>query len=212
LPNAIQVGLACIVDRPECAFVYGRHRLISEDGRPIWPEPDYPVEDDAGLAFLRGAPIAIHEVLFRRECLLAVNGFDETLQRCEDYDLQLRIVQTYPVAYHGTLVAEYRRHGKNMSNANIEQFKTVRWLINRYKAQNAMDAVTRAALRETLTRKRNHYASQMFVAARTRWQMHHKYAVFVSDLIRIARWSPYVVVRALLGFVGRRFRRWVRRT
>ena len=30
-------------------------------------------------------------VLYRRDCLLAVNGFDETLRRLEDHDIYLRI-------------------------------------------------------------------------------------------------------------------------
>jgi glycosyltransferase involved in cell wall biosynthesis len=211
LPIALQAGLACFADRPDCAFVYGRHRLISEDGHTILPEPDYSIEEDAGLlAFLRGIPIVIHDVLYKRDCLLALNGFDETLQRCEDYDLHLRIVQKYSIVSHATLVAEYRRHDKNMSDAHVEQLRTVLRIISRYKACIATDAVTRAALKEGLARKRNFYVHQMFTAAVTRWQMHRKYGVLVSDLIRAAQWSPYVVMGRLLGSVGRHFwRGWV---
>src|SRR5258708_17358462 len=40
LPIALHAGLASIAERPECAFLHGRHRLISEAGRPIRPHPD----------------------------------------------------------------------------------------------------------------------------------------------------------------------------
>src|SRR6202042_2678062 len=34
LPNALEKGLGLAAARPECAFVYGGHRWISEDGTP----------------------------------------------------------------------------------------------------------------------------------------------------------------------------------
>ena len=39
LPIALKTGLTCITEKPDCAFVHGAHRLISEDGRPIGPDP-----------------------------------------------------------------------------------------------------------------------------------------------------------------------------
>jgi SAM-dependent methyltransferase len=54
-------------------------------------------------------------VLYDRERLAACGGFNESLRRCEDYDLYLRLSLKYPVACHPTLAADYRWHGANMS-------------------------------------------------------------------------------------------------
>src|ERR1700722_10743616 len=34
LPNALETGLGWAAAKPECAFVYGAHRWIAEDGEP----------------------------------------------------------------------------------------------------------------------------------------------------------------------------------
>jgi glycosyltransferase involved in cell wall biosynthesis len=78
LSTALETGLTCMAAHPDCAFVYGGHRLISEDGRPLW-DSVRPIVGDTYLAFLRlnlaGPPMT---ALFRRDCLSAVDGFDES--------------------------------------------------------------------------------------------------------------------------------------
>ena len=150
----------------------------------LGPTQSQTIENDARIAFLRGNPIAIHDVLFRRDYLLEMNGFDETLRRCEDFDLLLRIVQKYPIASHGTIVGEYRRHYQNMSSVYAEQLKTVLRLLSRHEANLATDDVTRSALQECRVRKRNLYASQMLSAAVARWRAHGNYVALLRDLLR----------------------------
>jgi hypothetical protein len=88
LPIAIEAGLASIAARSDCAFVYGGHRSISEHGEASGPDYVTLIEGDAHLGMLRGNQIAMHAaVLYRCDCLLETNGFDETLAVCEDYDL-----------------------------------------------------------------------------------------------------------------------------
>jgi glycosyltransferase involved in cell wall biosynthesis len=207
LPVAIEAGLTCIANRPDCAFVYGGYRRISEDGRPITADIFNPIEGDAHLALLRrnliGPPIT---VLFRRDCLLAVNGFDETLRRCEDYDIYLRITGRYQIASHQEIVFDYRRHGENMSNNHVEQLKTTLLVLNRHEARIATNPLARAALREGRAHIRKYSASQMLDAASARWRARHEFNLVARDLIQAARWSPYFTMRRLLGFVGRRAR------
>jgi hypothetical protein len=71
---------------------------------------------DAFASFLKGNCIGMHAtVLYDRKRIAACGGFNETLRRCEDYDLYLRLSLKHPVASHPTLVADYRWHGANMS-------------------------------------------------------------------------------------------------
>lgn len=204
LPIAIQAGLACIADQPDCAFVYGRHRLISEDGRSIDPDRNDPIEGDARLAFLAGDPIAIHAALFRRDCLLAVNGFDETLRMCEDYDLCLRLAHKYQIARHPTIVAEYRRHDLNATNDYAGMLKARLRLIDLYEARITTDTLGRRALRDCRIRKHRYYVGKMLHAASVRWRARHNIGILVKDSIQIVRLSPHLFMRVLPGFIGRR--------
>ena len=51
-------------------------------------------------------------VVVRREVLLAIGGFDESLNTCEDFDLWLKIAATSPTAIRAIpeRLADYRRH------------------------------------------------------------------------------------------------------
>jgi glycosyltransferase involved in cell wall biosynthesis/SAM-dependent methyltransferase len=202
LPNAIEASLAAIEAHPECAFVYGGYRLVSKDGRPITSGRSDPI-DDARLAFLRGDPIAIHTVLFRRDRLLTLNGFDENLRRCEDYDLHLRVIQKYPIARHSTLVAEYRRHDENMSSLHSEQLKTVLRLLDRYQSSFDGDELASKALREGRARKQKFYVAEMLQSALARWHAGYGTGALALDLSKIARLSPYFFMRSLVSLVGR---------
>ncbi len=53
--------------------------------------------------------------MYQRIMLEYVGGFDTSVSPSADYDLYLRIARDYPVYCHGEVVAEYRRHGANMT-------------------------------------------------------------------------------------------------
>jgi hypothetical protein len=56
-----------------------------------------------------------------------------TLRRCEDYDTYLRMSRDHPVANHRQTVAEYRRHGTNMSSNSLEMLRWVQRVLKRYR-------------------------------------------------------------------------------
>jgi glycosyltransferase involved in cell wall biosynthesis len=208
LPTALQAGLACIFSHPECAFVYGGHRRIAEDGNAFGTHFMIPLQGDPYLGLLRGNLVgAIMTVLFRRDCLLALNGFDETLRRCEDHDLYLRVAQRYPIASHHTIIAEYRKHGQAMSNDYVEMLEVELELLDR---RETPDPLVRAAIRDGRAQIRSFYVSRMLDAAVVRWRARHDTRILVRDLIQAARWSPLLAVRTLLGGLGRRVKRMLR--
>jgi glycosyltransferase involved in cell wall biosynthesis len=116
LPNALEVGLKQLKEHPECAFVSGRWKTIAADGSPLPTPPQPRVEKDHYEALLRvcyiSAPAA---VMYQRIMLEFVGGFDTSVSSSADYDLYLHITREYPVYHHGVVVAEYRRHGANMT-------------------------------------------------------------------------------------------------
>jgi glycosyltransferase involved in cell wall biosynthesis len=133
---AIEAGLECFLAHPDAGLVYGGYRefdaactMSDSIVRDIGPDPY--------LAFLRGNVIGMNgTVLFDRKRLLDVGGFDVTLRRCEDYDVYLRMSRIHPVANHHGIVAEYRRHGNNMSYKSLEMLHWVQRVLERYRPPN----------------------------------------------------------------------------
>jgi glycosyltransferase involved in cell wall biosynthesis len=115
LPNALEVGLRHLKERPECAFVAGRYRYIAFDGSPL-PTPPTPVGEDHHEALLCTRCISTPAaVMYQRLMLEFVGGFDTSASPSADYDLYLRVARKYPVHQHDEVVAENRRHGANMT-------------------------------------------------------------------------------------------------
>ena len=135
-PNAIESGLACFARQPEAAMVYGGHRRIQADGKPLSVDLFQAVGEDPYADLLTGNRIGMHAtVLYRRDVLLALGGFDEELRRCEDYDLYLRLALSYPIASHPEIIAEYRWHGGNVSKDRGEMLRAVLAVLDRHRGK-----------------------------------------------------------------------------
>jgi glycosyltransferase involved in cell wall biosynthesis len=133
-PNAIATGLACFSRSPEAAMVYGGHRRIRSDGNSIGSDRFETVDEDAYASLLTGNRVGMHAaVLYRRDALLALGGFDESLRKCEDYDVYLRLAQHYPIGAHPDIIAEYRWHGANMSADPEQMLRSVLAVHDRYR-------------------------------------------------------------------------------
>jgi glycosyltransferase involved in cell wall biosynthesis len=116
LPCALAAGLDCFRKYPSCGFVVGRYRKIAADGSPI-SGPNRPSgSHDFYSALLRGNVIGMHAtVLYRRDVLELIGGFERRRKGGEDYDIALRIARTFSVVEHDNLITEYRWHDQNMS-------------------------------------------------------------------------------------------------
>lgn len=116
LPGAVAAGLACFASHPESAFVAGAFRWIDGEGRVGSTVAAPVIEGDPYHAMLRRNYVWMHAAaLFRRARLAEAGGYDTRLSAAEDYDLYLRMLQKHPAHLHPAVVAEYRRHGENMS-------------------------------------------------------------------------------------------------
>jgi glycosyltransferase involved in cell wall biosynthesis len=205
LPTALQTGLNCIADHPDCAFVYGGYRLISENGHVVGSDFFCPIDGDAHLFLLRRNPLGPPATgLYRCDCLLAIKGFNDTLTPAEDYDLHLRVAQKYRIASHPEIVAEYRRHNQNATNNHLRQLNAVLRVLDLHQTRIPDDEPTRAALRYGRATRRDYYVSQMLAAAFASWRARHNIAILTRNLIRAARWAPVFTLRTLLGSLRRR--------
>lgn len=127
LPRAVEFGLRCHEQNPGCALVYGAHRRTDRDLTPIGTALYSACGTSAyQTLLLRNMIGSCGTVMFDRRKLAASGGFDVGLQRCEDYDVYLRLARQHSVASHPGVVADYRMHGENMSGDPAEM---LRWAL-----------------------------------------------------------------------------------
>jgi glycosyltransferase involved in cell wall biosynthesis len=202
LPCAVAAGRACVGANPECALAYGGHRVISENGSPIGGARGRPIIGNAHLSFLRGNIIGMHgAVLYRRDVLLSIGGFDESVRRCEDYDVFLRLAYRHPVACHHTLVAEYRKHGQNMSSNAMEMLYWANVVLDRHQGRISMGPSERRALQAGRAGWLNYYGEEAWNAAMTRYRTKPSIPDFCKELLLIGWWSQRLLTRRLLQSV-----------
>ena len=116
MPEALASNLQRFAKRPDCAFVYGSFHRIDAGGRLLNSAEPQSVGEDAYESFLKTNLVTMHAaVMYRRDCLEEVGGFDARLRCCEDHELYLRLTRGYGVAAGVERIAEYRHHDSNMS-------------------------------------------------------------------------------------------------
>lgn len=96
-PDRFEKQVACLQDHPEIAFLGSN--VFVWDGSKITGQrvfPEYPKVEN----FLFRQPFVHPSMMFRKEALLAINGYSEEPHciLCEDYDLLLRL---YAAGYRG---------------------------------------------------------------------------------------------------------------
>lgn len=121
-PDYLEFQLKVLADNPDVALVYP-NATISNDA------------NNGGVEFMKVTP-SEGEVNFvslvRQECTVMTcvtarmsaikkaGMFDESLRRCEDFDLWVRIVKNVGrITYHRRVLALYRRHAGSLSSDRV---------------------------------------------------------------------------------------------
>jgi glycosyltransferase involved in cell wall biosynthesis len=203
-PRAIEAGLACFARASDSGFVYGGHLYIDRDGNKTGERFESPGESPY-LHLLRCNFIGMHgTVMYRRDLLEAIGGFDERLRRCEDYDVYLRMTRQYPITGYPDLVAAYRLHGENMSADHRGMLRAVLGVHARHAPTTADSAEARAAWSEGRQRWRRYYAEEMALARYRQRQRGTPLFSSLAQLARIAVVSPRVAARDVFAGLRRR--------
>ena len=186
LSEALEMGERMLARHPEAILAYGAYRFISATGEIISGKNYVARLDDPYLQFLRiGNFIGMHAtVIYRRERLGAVNGFNETMLACEDYELFTRLAKTGQIVSHDNVIAEYRMHNANMSKNRPMMLAAALRVLDRQLTADVSGNV-RLAVRDGKRFWKDHYAREL-----------------CEDAFQLFRTEPITSIRMSLQAVG----------
>jgi glycosyltransferase involved in cell wall biosynthesis len=124
LPNALEDLLHSLTSNINYAFVYGHVKLIAQDGSTVATPQQAGIHANHYLELLRHNFIwTTGAVMYRRNVLESVGGFNPSLGGSADFDLNARIARLFPVCCCGSTVLEYRSHDESMSRDHALMLK-----------------------------------------------------------------------------------------
>lgn len=117
-PCFLRVQVSYLLSHPDVAVVYGDGIIFGAGHPEIRISQVSPSQGEVTFASLVNETCCVPTsgTLSRRDALVAVGLFDESLRWGEDFDLWLRLTRAgYRIAYHREIVFRYRRHPQNIS-------------------------------------------------------------------------------------------------
>jgi GT2 family glycosyltransferase len=97
------------------AYLAGNAEYAAVVRRTVGPHAAYATHETLGNQLLIGDFILLSSLLVRRDVVVAIGGFDESIRRCEDYDFMLRLLAVTDAAIVEQRAVFYRLHSANKS-------------------------------------------------------------------------------------------------
>jgi glycosyltransferase involved in cell wall biosynthesis len=202
LPRALEVGVERLAAAPEAAFAAGMPRDIGRDGRVVREARQPLVSRDHYLKLLEECFIwSGSSLVYRREPLQAVAGFNEERVAADDYELYLKLARTFPVLCHEEVVTEYRRHGSNTTrNAGLVLSSQIEVLHGQRRSLRGSEE--RAARRLGIRNTRAQQGEALVERVANAWRR-REWSVVLGSLGTLARWDRGALLRYRRRGVGR---------
>jgi glycosyltransferase involved in cell wall biosynthesis len=112
LPLKVERCMAVFRRQPGVTLVYTDCNFVQEDGRTVIPRPHLVLPSGDVFCELLAGPLGnfVSECapLIRRQAVLDVGGFNESLPAAEDWDLWLRLAARHTFAFVNEVLALYR--------------------------------------------------------------------------------------------------------
>lgn len=115
LPGAIEAHIAAFEAHPDAVMVYGSNHLIDENNKRLASRMQKPFETRDIERIATSVTPCGSQVLYKREAVEAVGGFDAGLRVSEDVDMSLRLPEVGSIVCHGEFVMNYRSHGAQLT-------------------------------------------------------------------------------------------------
>lgn len=128
----IALQMAVMQRDPGTGAVYSRMAWVDEDGRLIGePEDRLYRGRISGPLFVKNF-VGVSTVLVRRGLFELAGGFDESLRKCEDYDLWLRLSTRCRFDFVDRPLLYYRKWPGQMSQDVTDQYRTGQRVMARF--------------------------------------------------------------------------------
>lgn len=127
LPTLLQELVAVLDADAALGVAYARAQGMKAQGVPL-PQLLGARERFAGdtlTSLVYGDFICPMAVMIRRAALEQVGGYDESLFANEDWDVWMRIAQSYGIAYVPRVLARYRFHAQNLTRSDSARMERV---------------------------------------------------------------------------------------
>lgn len=127
-PGSLPEVLDVFARDPDCRWVYGKCRIIDEEGKEImkWIThyKNLSLKRYSAGKIFRENFISQPAVFFRKDLFEEAGPLDTTLNYAMDYDLWLRFAKRSKPCYIDRYLARFRRHGSSKSETGTrEQFR-----------------------------------------------------------------------------------------
>ena len=195
LPHAIERGVAHHARHPGCGFVAGRMNVIAADGSLLRRWRPFPAtNDNFAQLLINHCGIYPLTVMYRREAIEAAGGgFDTALRSAEDWDMDIRIARRFPFHLYDEPIAEYRKHGSNMTGNAPVMMKSIICVLRAQRPLTRQKPHLEPARRQGIARVHRHFTELVITQihddiAERRW------AAAMSKTWMLLRWHPHVVV------------------
>jgi len=153
LPPALEAGLRCFAEHPECGFVIGRREEMTYEGDPVpWGVAAMPRETQLynSLLGFDWYIIPPSSAMFRRDVVESVGGFRDPWG-ADDLDFYLRVARQYPGwCYEDPAVTRYRRYSASSSRDGERMLRSIRIVYERQWPLVQGDPAGEAAFRRGL--------------------------------------------------------------
>ena len=160
MPNAIESHLSCFEEHPEAGFVVGDIDHMALDGSlagsPRWPL----LASNQYEELLRVNHVAnTIAVMFRREVLERLGGFNSDCVPAEDYELLLRAARLFFSSHHRTVVARYRRYSAGFSRKGSLMLPAMNHVMRLQREEVKDDPVLLSAWRQGNAYWKDHFGA-----------------------------------------------------
>ena len=126
LPCRLAETLKVLRRSPQVGLTYGFIDSIDPDGKILKTFTNAHPHGEGKVApylYMRLMDLPCPSITFRRACVEAVGGFDETMRATEDRDLWFRIAQHYDVGLVRHVIAQYRTSPQAMTRDPERMFQ-----------------------------------------------------------------------------------------
>ncbi len=132
-PQRLSMQLEFLESHPEIALCGSSIRLINQHGDTIGAVEYPPEPEQIKNKFMEFNQLAQSSVMIRKEVVLQVGFYDESLRRAEDYDYFARVLQKYNAYNFKEPLISYRLHeGQGKFTRSFESIKSSLIVRKRY--------------------------------------------------------------------------------